>query len=90
MANQALGPLIKIFWEADFSLDDLFEDFKRVIMHKGASAYKHLVNEYAEGVPVNWLAMPFIHDNLRCKVFWSATNCVSPLIVSHPLNEAKV
>ena len=64
MADKALGTLVEIFREADFSLDDLFKDFKRVIMHEGTLTYKHLIDEDSEGVPVHRLPVTLVHDDL--------------------------
>lgn len=64
VADQTLGTFVEILREADFSLDDLFEDFKRIVMHEGALTYEHLIDENSEGVPVHRLPMTLVHDDL--------------------------
>ena len=64
VADQAFGTLVEIFREADFSLDDLFKDFKRVVMHEGTLSYEHLIDENSEGVPIHRFPMTLVHDDL--------------------------
>jgi len=59
-------------------------------MHEWAPTNKHFVNEDAKCVPINWLAMTFVHDNLRSKIFRRATNGISPLIIADLFDEAKI
>ena len=65
MPYETFGPFVEIFREAYLGLYNLLEDFKGIIMNKRTLAHKHLVNKNTESVPIHWLTMAFIHDNLR-------------------------
>jgi hypothetical protein len=88
--DQALCSFVEIFGETYLGLDNFLEDFKWVIIHEGAGAYKHLINENAQTVPVHWLSMTLIHNDFRCQVFWSPTYSISSLALLNSLNKPKI
>lgn len=90
MTDEALSTFVEIFREANFRLDDLLEDFKRVVMHKGTCTNEHFVNENPQTVPVYRLAMPLIHNDFRSKIFRSPTDSVSPFSVSNSLDKSEI
>ena len=90
VTNEALRSFVEIFGETNLGLDDLFEDFKRIIVHERASTDQHLVNENAQTVPINRLAMSLIHYDLRSKVLRSATNGVGSLSITYSFDKPKI
>jgi hypothetical protein len=90
VTDQAFRSLIEIFWKTYLSLDNLFKDFKRIIIHEGASANKHFINENAQTVPVDWFSMALIHYNFGSKILGSAADGISSFSFLNSLDESKI
>lgn len=90
VADQALCRLVEIAREYNLGLHNHFENFEGIIVHKGTLAHHHFKYEHTKCVPVDSLAMTFVHDDLRGKIFWRTANCVCSFIAAKFLDEAKV
>lgn len=71
-----VGLLVEIFGEAYFSLEDILVDDHRILISEGVDPCVHLVDEYAEGPPVNSLAMALVQQDLGSEVFWGPAQSV--------------
>lgn len=90
VTDQALCSLIELFGEAYLGLDNLLEDFKRIIVHEGARTNKHFINENAQTIPVNRFSVSLIHNDFWGKILRSATNGVSSLSLLDSLDEPEI
>ncbi len=90
VTDQTFRSLIEIFWKTYLSLDNLFKDFKRIIIHEGASANKHFINENAQTVPVDWFSMALIHYNFGSKILGSTADGISSFSFLDSLDESKI
>lgn len=90
VTDEALCSLVEIFGEAYLGLDNLLEDFKRIIVHEGTRTNKHFINENAQTIPVNRFSMSLIHNYFWGKILRSATNGVSSLSLLDSLDEPKI
>lgn len=90
VSDQTLSLLVEVTREPDLLGDDHFEDLIGIFMHEGAATDHDLIDEHAQGVPVNSLTVTFVQDNLRSQVLRSPTEGVGSLSWSQGLNEAKV
>ena len=90
MLNETLGIFIKLSWELDFFIVDHLENFIWVIGHEWGSSVKTLINEDTKGVPVNWLEIALIFNDLWGDILRSSTESVSSISRQQPLNEPKI
>ena len=76
--DQALGVLVKVQREPHWLVEDLLEELHRVLVCEGANACDHLVNQDAEAVPVDSLAVAFAQYNFGRDVLGCAAEGDGP------------
>ena len=72
VSDDALGSRVEALGEPDLLVEYLFEDLHGVIVHVGAAANHHFIDEDAQAVPVDSSTMALVQDNLGRKVLRSA------------------
>lgn len=63
-----------------FPLEDILVDDQRIIIGEGINPSDHFVDEYAQGPPVNRLAVALVLQDLRSEVFGGATEGESAVL----------
>ena len=80
MLHKTLKLGVEAIWILGLGVDDLLIDVHGVVIEEWGMASMHLVDQDAEGPPIDWLRVSLVEEDLGSNVFWSATNSVSSFL----------
>mmetsp|Transcript_81445 Transcript_81445/g.230789 ORF Transcript_81445/g.230789 Transcript_81445/m.230789 type:complete len:389 (+) Transcript_81445:44-1210(+) len=90
LLDEPLRVLVEGLREDDLPAQDLLVDAHGVLVAERRLADDHLIDEDAEGPPVDGLAVALVQQHLWCDVLGRSTECVRSCPRLHDLREAEV